>query len=768
MIGRVRYIGNNYGFSLINGEVYDCIAIEDGMLRIIDNECKNNDAEYAKEGYLYSITKPGTMDSESDGRGIWLIVSDPEGKLKSVLGNVYETDPMVLSEEMNRERFIMHPHEIELLDDDGKVIPQDKVKKHIEKKRQEQIEILKNPKIRFLFAGSIVKLKGVDAPVYITSFFHKQDEIIYHYAGYVPSDKETSIYFNHEQIESIIRDEELIQYPPPCMYIERARTGASKRLKTTEFVIGRNENADFYIRDNRSVSRIAAKIHYSKGKYYVQNIGATNRVFVNDIELQQFCSSDLSEKTRLRIADEDFTFYINEGNEDNKKPIDSDEKNGEDARALPTNRGKKANKRGLFGVQTGTLTKSKLKKTKCSTCGYKVKMKDLHEHCPQCGCRLRYCRFCGGTLGDRVFERYYYMVNGLTYDDWNVVACMDCGMPNKPDESRIHREKPLYWNAFPDIVAYESPSYGIGGSGNNNYYKQHEPVWGAWQIGNQLGEGVSGKVFELSHNAFGRTFYAALKAITIPYSQREIHIALSDGMDKADIIAYHKGAVDDIINKIVLISEMRGNRYVVSYQDHLVVEHETGIGWDILIRMERLSTLDEYVKSNRFTRTDIIRLGIDVCKALELCLEHGIIHGNIKPENILVSLAGDFKVGDFGIARIVNRNSDNHRKGTYSFMAPEVYRGESYGTSADTYSLGLVLYRLLNYNRLPFLPAYPTPVLYQDFESAMMQRMNGEVPPAPKNADERLAEIVLKSCRFEPEQRYSNPAQMRQELERLM
>ena len=71
------------------------------------------------------------------------------------------------------------------------------------------------------------------------------------------------------------------------------------------------------------------------------------------------------------------------------------------------------------------------------------------------------------------------------------------------------------------------------------------------------------------------------------------------------------------------------------------------------------------------------------------------------------------------------------KKGTYNYMAPEVYRGGAYGFSVDLYSLGLVLYRLLNKNRTPFLPPPPEPISFRDREQALARRMSGEALPSP-------------------------------------
>lgn len=208
---------------------------------------------------------------------------------------------------------------------------------------------------------------------------------------------------------------------------------------------------------------------------------------------------------------------------------------------------------------------------------------------------------------------------------------------------------------------------------------------------------------------------------------------------------------------------------MVSYEDHEIIPHEDGLGWDILIRMELLHPLLEYAYEHPFSRRDIIKLGMDMCSALELCQKYNIIHRDIKPENIFVSDNGNFKLGDFGIARTIEKSSaDLTKTGTYTYMAPEVFRGEDYGFSVDIYSLGIVLYRLINKNRTPFLPESPQEITSKDEESAQARRMHGDPIPLPFYSEGRLPEIVLKACSPEAKDRYSSPMQMRQELEAIL
>ena len=302
------------------------------------------------------------------------------------------------------------------------------------------------------------------------------------------------------------------------------------------------------------------------------------------------------------------------------------------------------------------------------------------------------------------------------------------------------------------------------------YYKRYEPFFGTWYITKMLGEGSFGRVFEIERQDFGEIYKAALKIITVPQSESEVRSVMSSGMDKGHVTEYFEGVVREIVSEFVLMSKLKGNSHVVSYEDHQVIPHKgKRIGWDILIRMELLTPLLDYAENTKLTRKDIMKLGIDMCHALELCQKHNIIHRDIKPENIFVSENGNYKLGDFGIARTIEKtNSGMSKKGTYTYMAPEVYKGEKYGSSVDIYSLGVVLYRLLNKNRTLFLPPFPEKIKHSDIDKALIRRISGEVPPAPSGADGRLAEIVLKACSYNPKDRYSSPMQMRQELEAIL
>lgn len=294
-------------------------------------------------------------------------------------------------------------------------------------------------------------------------------------------------------------------------------------------------------------------------------------------------------------------------------------------------------------------------------------------------------------------------------------------------------------------------------------------VWPEWKITGKIGEGSFGRVYKAQRTEKGRSFYSAIKIITIPANKGELNSVRSESGDEKSVRGYFENLVEECIQEVSTMEYFRGNSHIVSVEDYKVVEYLDEIGWDISIRMEYLTSFMEYYAGKNLTENEVIKLGMDLCMALEYCGQLHIIHRDIKPENIFVSRFGDFKLGDFGIARELERSmSSLSKKGTYSYMAPEMYRGEQYDSRVDIYSLGLVLYKLMNHNRLPFLNLDKQLITYRDKENALAKRMSGETPPLPADAGEEFGQVILKACAFDPEKRYSTPRELRRALEDLV
>jgi serine/threonine-protein kinase len=155
----------------------------------------------------------------------------------------------------------------------------------------------------------------------------------------------------------------------------------------------------------------------------------------------------------------------------------------------------------------------------------------------------------------------------------------------------------------------------------------------------------------------------------------------------------------------------------------------------------------------------------DACQALNFSHQHGIIHRDVKPANIMISKTGAVKVMDFGIARaIADANSVTQTAaviGTAQYLSPEQARGEKVDARSDVYSLGCVLYEILT-GEPPFVGDSPVAVAYQHVREDPIppsQRHDG-IPP-------ELDAVVLKALAKNPDNRYQTAAEMRSDLVRV-
>jgi len=161
-----------------------------------------------------------------------------------------------------------------------------------------------------------------------------------------------------------------------------------------------------------------------------------------------------------------------------------------------------------------------------------------------------------------------------------------------------------------------------------------------------------------------------------------------------------------------------------------------------------------------------IEIIADACQALNFSHQHGIIHRDVKPANIMMSKSGAVKVMDFGIARALHDGGVSVTQtaaviGTAQYLSPEQARGETVDARSDVYSLGCVLYELLT-GEPPFVGDSPVAVAYQHVRE-------DPVPPSERNPalSPELDAVVLKALAKNPDNRYQTAAEMRTDLIRV-
>mmetsp|Transcript_859 Transcript_859/g.1418 ORF Transcript_859/g.1418 Transcript_859/m.1418 type:complete len:591 (-) Transcript_859:204-1976(-) len=202
---------------------------------------------------------------------------------------------------------------------------------------------------------------------------------------------------------------------------------------------------------------------------------------------------------------------------------------------------------------------------------------------------------------------------------------------------------------------------------------------GDFAVLKELGRGCGGAVHLARRKADQRLY--ALKSLTLPV--------------KAD-------AVSRVLREVHILASFE-NPFVVRYFDSflhegrcvLVMEHcSSGSLYELLEEKQQESAEPES-PPQYFEETQVWKWALQLGLALHEIHKHRVVHRDIKPHNLFIS-GDDLKVGDFGVARLLGDNLATTIIGSPKYMAPEIYRGDSYDASADLWSMGVTLAEMTN------------------------------------------------------------------------
>ena len=300
-----------------------------------------------------------------------------------------------------------------------------------------------------------------------------------------------------------------------------------------------------------------------------------------------------------------------------------------------------------------------------------------------------------------------------------------------------------------------------------------DPVFGSWKTEEQIGSGTDGKVYLISKtNADGTEEKSVLKMIRLGENRSE-QKSFNTITERTESEESEEGDYETIIKNITdnikVIQNVDNGKRFVKYEEWETRKTSDGKGRIILIRLERARSLSDLLSEFSFTLDETLRLGVSICRSLIRCRDFGYIYPNLKPENILFDRRGICKLGDFGSFSCLepSRTSLAFKRTRY-YMAPEFIRTGNVNGTVDTYSLGLVLYSLINRGRLPFTEKYPEKVTINSLDTSLEKRLSGEELPEPALCDEPLFRIIKKACAFKPEERYLSPKQMLSDLKNAL
>ncbi|MBP3813716.1 MAG: Stk1 family PASTA domain-containing Ser/Thr kinase, partial [Butyrivibrio sp.] len=193
------------------------------------------------------------------------------------------------------------------------------------------------------------------------------------------------------------------------------------------------------------------------------------------------------------------------------------------------------------------------------------------------------------------------------------------------------------------------------------------------------------------------------------------------------------------------------------------VGDEDGINYIVMELVDGI-TLKKYIeKKSRLSVKEAVSIAIQVAMGLEAAHNNGIIHRDIKPQNIMISKEGKVKVTDFGIAKAATSNTiTSNVMGSVHYTSPEQARGGYSDAKSDIYSLGITLFEMLT-GRVPFngdtTVAIAIKHIQEDLPSPV--EYNDEIPIS-------VEKIVLKCCQKSPDRRYQSAAELIADLKRSL
>lgn len=178
-------------------------------------------------------------------------------------------------------------------------------------------------------------------------------------------------------------------------------------------------------------------------------------------------------------------------------------------------------------------------------------------------------------------------------------------------------------------------------------------------------------------------------------------------------------------------------------------------------------TLEHMLKAMRpLPEKDALKLAGLICEALQHMHDHGVIHRDLKPQNVMICCDRTIRIMDFGIARDdvsrrITHVGNSSSMGTPDYMAPEQVKGKRADKRTDIYNLGALLYEMLT-GQLPFQNDNPW--------AALNARVTGD-PMAPRKLNPELSaqaeEIVLRALQRNPSDRYATAAAMQAEIDTI-
>ena len=242
-----------------------------------------------------------------------------------------------------------------------------------------------------------------------------------------------------------------------------------------------------------------------------------------------------------------------------------------------------------------------------------------------------------------------------------------------------------------------------------------------------------------------------VKIISIPASQVQLQALLLTGayQNEAEARDYFLELAQGVLAETDVLAKLSKLEGFLPFEDRQIVPMEDAVGYDVYLLSSYRRNLARYLRKTNITHLTAVNLGLDMCAALAVCRKAGFLYAGLKPENIFLCNDREFRIGDLGFLKLdALKFTSIPEHCISSYTAPEIVDAFSdVNPTIDVYSAGMILYQIYNGGELPFAG-----------------RASMDPLPAPAYADYELAEIILKACAPDPNDRWQDPLEMGQAL----
>ncbi len=313
-------------------------------------------------------------------------------------------------------------------------------------------------------------------------------------------------------------------------------------------------------------------------------------------------------------------------------------------------------------------------------------------------------------------------------------TCEKCGRHISPEKIRLDSALSVTINQVQSLQT---------NAANADAVDSTAPKWigrrmGHFEIIEPLGQGGMGQVYRALDHALQR--YVAVKVL-------------------------HRGKSNDADQQIELLLQEAIAQARVNHPNVATIYHVSRDGGDPFLAMELVDggTLAGKIKDGPLPFSDIAAIAIQIVEALKVSLQFDIIHGDIKPNNLLIKKSGEVKLSDFGMARSASQDDEPGFGGTPNYLAPELLQGEPPSVQSDMYALGVTLFEL-TFGRIP------VPLSGSTFKEWINSHENSslEFPkPWPENIPTGWRTLLSKLLAKSPADRYATYGDVLARLNKL-